>query len=75
MRFQDAFTARSLALRLTEDPSNRMPFLGEAFFPVRKKMGIDLKWIKAHKGLGIELKPSTSDALATIRPRAGFTVL
>lgn len=75
MRFQDAFTARSLALRLTEDPSNRQPFLGEAFFPVRKKMGIDLKWIKAHKGLGVELKPSTYDALATIRPREGFTVL
>lgn len=75
MRFQDAFTARSLALRLTEDPSNKQPYLGEAFFPVRKKMGIDLKWIKAHKGLGIELKPSTYDALSTIRPREGFTVL
>ena len=75
MRFQDAFTARALALRLTEDPSNRQPFLGEAFFPTRKKMGIDLKWIKAHKGLGVELKPSTYDALATIRPREGFTVL
>ena len=75
MRFNDVFTARSLAFRLTEDPTNAQPFLGEAFFPVRKKTGIDLKWIKAHKGLGVELKPSTYDALATIRPREGFTVL
>ena len=75
MRFQDAFTAQSLAFRLTADPTNADPFLGEAFFPVRKKMGIDLKWIKAHKGLGVELKPSTYDALATIRPREGFTVV
>lgn len=75
MRFNDIFTAQSLAFRLTADPSNAQPFLGEAFFPVRKKMGIDLKWIKAHKGLGVELKPSTYDALATIRPREGFTVL
>ena len=75
MRFSDVFTARSLAFRLTEDPSNAQPFLGEAFFPVRKKMGIDLKWIKGHKGLGVELKPSTYDALATIRPREGFQVL
>lgn len=75
MRFSDVFTAQALAFRLENDPSNAMPFLGEAFFPVRKKVGIDLKWIKAHKGLGVELKPSTYDALATIRPREGFTVL
>lgn len=75
MRFNDVFTARSLAYRLSADSSNAMPFVGEAFFPTKKKMGIDLRWIKAHKGLGIELKPSTYDALATIRPRQGFTVL
>lgn len=75
MKFSDVFTARSLAFRLTEDPTNAQPFLGEAFFPVKKKMGVDLKWIKGHKGLGVELKPSTYDALATIRPREGFQVL
>lgn len=75
MRFSDVFTARSLAFRVTEDPANKIPYMGEAFFPVRKKMGIDLKWIKAHKGLGVELKPSTYDALSTIRPRGGFTAL
>ena len=48
MRINDVFTARSLAFRLTEDPTNAQPYLGEAFFPVKKMMGIDLKWIKAH---------------------------
>ena len=75
MRFNDVFTARSIAFRLTNDQSNAIPYLGEAFFPRKKKMGIDLKWIKAHKGLGVALKPSTYDALATIRPREGFQVL
>lgn len=75
MRFNDVFTARSIAYRLTNDPSNAIPYLGEAFFPAKKKMGIDLKWIKGHNGLGIALKPSTYDALATIRPREGFQVL
>lgn len=75
MKFNDVFTAKALAFRLQNDPSNTQPFLGEAFFPTKKKIGIDLKWIKAHKGVGVELKPSTYDALATIRPREGFTVL
>ena len=75
MRFNDVFSARAIAFRLTNDPTNAMPFLGEGFFPTKKKMGIDLKWIKAHKGLGVALKPSTYDALATIRPREGFQVL
>lgn len=32
-------------------------------------MGIDLKWLKSHKGLGVALKPSNFDAIPTIRPR------
>lgn len=75
MRFNDIFSARALAFRLTNDPSNGINYMGEAFFPRKKKMGIDLKWIKAHNGLGVALKPSTYDALATIRPREGFQIL
>ena len=37
-------------------------------------MGIDLKWIKAHKDVDMELAPSTYDALSVIRPRGGFVV-
>lgn len=75
MRFNEIFTAQSIASMLTSDPSNAMPYVGEAFFPRKRKMGIDLKWIKSHKGAGVELKPSSYDALATIRPREGFSVL
>lgn len=75
MRFNDVFTARSLAFRLTNDPSNQVPYLGEAFFPAQKKMGIDLSWIKQHTGVGLTLAPSAYDALATIRPREGFNVV
>jgi len=75
MKFNEIFTAQSIAAMLTSDPTNANPYVGEAFFPRKKKMGIDLKWIKSHKGAGVELKPSSYDALATIRPREGFSVL
>lgn len=74
MRVSDFFTARSIALNRAEVASNKIPYLGEQFFPAQKKMGLDLKWIKTFKGLGVALAPSAFDALATIRPREGFTV-
>lgn len=74
MRINDIFTARAVALNRSEVESNKIPFLGEQFFPVKKQMGIDLKWFKAHKGLGIALAPSNFDSLATIRPRQGFGI-
>lgn len=63
------FNSRTIAENRTEVESNRIPFMGQAFFPNRKKMGIDLKWLKTHKGLGIALKPSNFDAVPVIRPR------
>lgn len=75
MKFNEVFSARAVAARHTSDQSNAMPFLGEAFFPTQSKMGIDLKWIKTHQNVGVALKPSTYDALATIRPREGFVTL
>ena len=72
MRFEDVFTAKSVAFRLTQDPSNSMDYLGKQFFPAAKKLGVDLKWIKAHSGLAVALKPSAYDAMSTIRPRKGF---
>lgn len=74
MRFEEVFSTRAAALRLTEDISNSLPFAGAAFFPTVKQAGLDLKLIKAHKGLGVVLKPAAFDTLATIRTRQGFTV-
>lgn len=75
MRFSDVFTAQAIAYRLSNNPSNAMPYMGEAFFPTKKKVGVDLKWIKAHNDVGVVLKPSAYDSLATIRPRQGFTMV
>lgn len=72
MRFEDVFTAASVAARFTSDPSNAQAYLGAALFPAQKKLGVDLKWIKAHRGLAVALKPSAFDAMSTIRPRKGF---
>lgn len=75
MKFRDAFSAANVALDQRENPSNKIAYLGERFFPIARKNGIDLKWLKTYKGLGIALKPSALDALATIRPRGGFKSL
>ena len=69
MIISEIFNTQAIAAYFTEAQSNKIPFLGEAFFPNKKKMGIDLKWLKAHKGLGVALKPSNLDAIPTIRPR------
>ncbi len=71
LNLSDVFNSASVAMNRTEVESNRIPYLGEAYFPSRKKMGLDLKWIKIHKGLGVALKPSTFDAIPTVRPRGG----
>lgn len=69
MIVSEIFNTQAIAAYFTEAQSNRIPFLGEAYFPNKKKMGIDLKWLKSHKGLGVALKPSNFDAIPTIRPR------
>lgn len=69
MIISEIFNTRAIAAYFTEAQSNRIPFLGEAYFPNKKKMGIDLKWLKSHKGLGVALKPSNFDAIPTVRPR------
>lgn len=69
MYISEVYNTPAIAAYMTEAQSNRIPFLGEAYFPNKKKMGIDLAWIKTHKGLGVALKPSNFDAIPTIRPR------
>lgn len=72
MLLTDVFSAEAVAIRQTEDPTNKDAFLGLQFFPDRRKMGIDIKWFKTHVETGMALKPSALDAMATIRPRRGF---
>lgn len=72
MKLTDVFTARAIADNYTEVASNRIPYLGTGFFPAQKKAGLDLKWIKGHKGLPVSLMPSAFDAKSTFRDRVGI---
>ena len=74
MKITDIFSARAVAARVTEAASNRIPYFGEGLFPSEQKLGLDLKWIKSHKGLPVSLAPSNFDAKSTLRAREGFRV-
>ena len=69
----DLVTPKSIAANWTEVESNRVPFLGEALFPARKKAGLDLAWLKGNRGLPVSLMPTAFDAKATFRDRPGVT--
>lgn len=72
MLVNEVVNSRAIAFARTEDASNQIPYLGLNWFPEKKKNGLDLKWIKAHKGLAVSLAPSNFDALPTIRARGGL---
>lgn len=72
MKLTEVYNAKAIAHQQTEAASNRQPYLGEGLFPARKKTGLDLKWIKTHKGLPVSLAPSNFDAKSTLRSRGGM---
>lgn len=72
MKLTDIYTSKALALQYTEAAENKIPYLGSVLFPAQKKLGLDLKWIKGHKGLPVSLHPSNFDAKSTLRTREGF---
>lgn len=72
MDFQKYFTSDALAEYWTNDVTNAQAFGSDALFPPRKKAGLELKWIRGHKGVGISLMPSALDTKATFRERKGF---
>lgn len=75
MSIFDLVTAPELTAYWEEMTKDRAPYLGETLFPSRKKLGLDLKWIKGSAGVPIVLKPSAFDAAAVPRPRIGFDKL
>ena len=72
MRLTDVFDSEAVALNRSEVESNRIPFMGEAFFPNRKKVGLSIKWLKQNIGLNSMLNTSNFDAIPMIRTREGF---
>lgn len=72
MKIREIFSAAAIAIRHTVAASNKQEYLGKGLFPPKKKMGLDLKWIKTSKGLPVSLAPSNFDAKSTLRSRSGF---
>lgn len=69
----DIVKAKEVGIYYNEMNKDRAPFLGETLFPLDKKLGLDLKWIKGSKGIPVALKSSAFDAKAEIRDRIGFS--
>lgn len=74
MKLSDIFNSQAIALNYTTEASNKVPYLGTGLFPAKKKLGLDLKWLKGHNGLPVVLAPSAFDAKSTFRDRVGITV-
>lgn len=74
MKLTDIFNAKAVADNYTEAASNKEAYLGTGFFPKAKKKGLDLKWLRGHKGLPVSLMPSNFDAKSTFRDRVGITI-
>lgn len=74
MKLTDVFNSKAIANNWTEVASNSIAYLGTGFFPAKKKAGLDLKWIKGHKGLPVSLAPSAFDAKSKFRDRIGMQI-
>lgn len=70
----DMITAQALASYYESLESNRIPYLGEGLFPVEKKMGLKLEWIKGFDNLPVALNPSAFDAKPLLRDRGGVSM-
>lgn len=69
----DLINAKAIAAYVANSPSNAKDYLGATLFPAKKKMGLDLAWIKGSKGLPVSLRASAFDAKATLRDRIGIS--
>lgn len=71
----DLVQSKELKAYWEELRQDEAPYPCESLFPVQKKRGLDLRWIKGSKGLPVVLKTSAFDAAAIPRPRIGFDKL
>ena len=74
LNLNEIFSPAAIAAYWTNDPTNAQPYASDALFPARKKVSMELKWLRGHKGVGVSLKPSVFDTKATFRTRKGIQV-
>lgn len=73
MDFASFFSPEAIAVNWTSASAAQPAPLGAGLWPAKKRAGLELSWIKGHKGLPISLMPSTFDSKATYYDREGFT--
>ena len=70
----DIFESKALAAYWEDVNANmKDTMIGEQFFPVAKRIGLELSWIKGYNNLPIALQPSAFDAKASLRDRIGVS--
>ena len=74
MDVRELFSPRTIATRWNNDPFNQNAYVGLDLFLPKKKMGLDLSWIRGTRGVPITLKVSAFDAQATYRDREGISL-
>ena len=71
----DYVVAKELATNWNINADLREPYLGEAFFPNKKQLGLDLTWIKGSRKAPVSLSLSAFDAKVIPLNREGFEKL
>lgn len=74
IELSSVYDSAAVGVYVTNDKSNAIAPLGQAFFPNQRKASIELKFIKTANGLPVSLAPSNFDAKSTIRARKGFGI-
>ena len=72
MRFEDIYKSNYVAGYITEEASNKEPFIGEAFFSNDRTFGLSIDWLRQTLGVNMMLNVSNLDAQPKIRTREGF---
>lgn len=71
LKLSDLVNAKRIAAYYNTATAGQPPLLGETLFPARKKLGLDLSYIKGSKGVPVSLAIGSFDAKAPLRDRIG----
>ena len=73
--FELNITAKNIRVIWEADEKNRPPYVGSAFFPSIKQVGLELNLVKGKQGLPVALVSANWDTDVLYRDRIGFTAL
>lgn len=74
MNFTNLITAPTIAAYWTEQQKLEEPYFGESKFPNKKKLGLELSWIKGARKAPVQLSPSAFDADVIPLKRGSFEI-